>query len=213
MEGAGCLSSTPALRSWFRHDRHINHFKMPYGYVYLTKKTDDTLFYVGQHSGEFDPRYLGSGVRLINAKRKYGYQNFEVTLLEFFDSKEELDQGEIDYVSILRFMGVPICNILVGGTGPSSGPNHPFWGKKRPGVSEKLKIAKTGKKRPPFSKEWLANMSRAMLGKKMNLSPESRAILVMNGRRNKGFKHSEEEIARRVATRKRNREAKLNPGL
>lgn len=151
---------------------------MPYGYVYLTECDCNGLKYVGQHSGCFDPKYRGSGTRLRNSIRKYGFENFKVTLLEEFESKESLDQGEIDYISILNSYGAGLCNILIGGSGFGYGINHPLFGKTRPNsVKLKVSAAKIGKKRPPFSREWLENIRKAAqrrVGIKMNLSDEAR---------------------------------------
>jgi len=41
------------------------------------------------------------------------------------------------------------------------------------GTKQKIRIAKTGKKRPPFSKEWLDNLSKSHTGKNKNPMSES----------------------------------------
>ena len=70
-----------------------------YGYVYLTENMVNGKRYIGQHrSTKFDTNYYGSGVAFYRAFKKYGKENFKVIILEWCDSKEELDAAEIRHI-------------------------------------------------------------------------------------------------------------------
>ena len=50
---------------------------MKYYYVYLTTNLINGKKYIGQHYGELDDYYLGSGSILKKAILKYGRKNFK----------------------------------------------------------------------------------------------------------------------------------------
>lgn len=90
---------------------------MKYGYIYLTYCKVTGLIYIGQKkSYKFIPTYIGSGKIINLAKTKYGINNFEVRILQWAYSKEELDNLEIywirKYNSTNRDVGY---NIMRGG--------------------------------------------------------------------------------------------------
>ena len=64
-------------------------------YIYKTTNLINGKYYVGFHktSDPFD-NYLGSGVRLIDAIKKYGVENFKKEILFEFDTQEEAEAKE-----------------------------------------------------------------------------------------------------------------------
>lgn len=61
-----------------------------YHYTYITTNIVNGKKYVGDHStNNIDDGYLGSGLYLKQAIRKYGRENFEKKIVSFFDSKED----------------------------------------------------------------------------------------------------------------------------
>ena len=55
-----------------------------YGYIYKITNKINGKFYIGKHKYTgpgLDPKYMGSGVQIKNAIRKYGKENFVVELL------------------------------------------------------------------------------------------------------------------------------------
>lgn len=89
-----------------------------YGYVYMTYDLHNNMRYIGQHKGEFTNKYLGSGTAICNSINKYGKDSFKVELLEYADSKDELDNLEIKYIKDYNAVISPdFYNISSGGTG------------------------------------------------------------------------------------------------
>jgi hypothetical protein len=50
-------------------------------YVYCTTNLINFKKYIGSHTGKVDDSYLGSGVNLVKALKKYGKENFSKTIL------------------------------------------------------------------------------------------------------------------------------------
>lgn len=89
-----------------------------YGYVYLTKNSKNGLIYVGQHKGEFDPTYFGSGTLIRKAIKEFGVGSFSVSVLEFVDSRDELNDKERFYIAELNSRDREVWyNLAIGGEG------------------------------------------------------------------------------------------------
>ena len=63
------------------------------GIIYLTQNQMNNKIYIGQTVRE-NVNYLGSGVFLKQAIKKYGRENFTREILEECDSLEELNAAE-----------------------------------------------------------------------------------------------------------------------
>ena len=84
---------------------------MKHYYIYLiTNKT-----YVGQHHGELDDTYMGSGKLIISAENKYGLDNFVKEILAVCNTKQEVDILEKEYIKLYREISKVEYNILDGG--------------------------------------------------------------------------------------------------
>ena len=82
----------------------VGHKK--FNFVYQTKNNINGKTYIGVHCNNvMNDGYIGSGIRrqsstrysdtaFSNAVKKYGYENFEVEILAFFDSSEEAYEEE-----------------------------------------------------------------------------------------------------------------------
>lgn len=90
-----------------------------YGYIYKTTNLITNKIYIGQHKANyFEESYKGSGILINKSFSKYGIDNFKVELLEWCNSKKELDEREIYYISFYNSIDKKIgYNISVGGTG------------------------------------------------------------------------------------------------
>ena len=95
----------------------------PHGYIYKTTNKVNGKVYIGQHKGEFNQRYLGSGKLLKRAVQKYGVESFSVELLSYCLTKQELDSLEKEYIEFYDSTNINIgYNIAFGGQGGDLGP-------------------------------------------------------------------------------------------
>lgn len=67
-------------------------------YIYETTNLINGKKYIGQHFGELDDKYLGSGTLLKRAIAKYGENNFSKRVLYVASSKEELNKKEKEFI-------------------------------------------------------------------------------------------------------------------
>lgn len=129
-----------------------------YGYIYITKNNVNGKQYIGKHkSSEFDSKYIGSGLMLQNAIKKYGKDNFSCHILCECFSKEDLNNKEKEYIKQYNAVESNMFyNIAYGGEGGvlRTGPLSEE-------TKAKIGAANTGKiKTPEFRKQ----QSERMLG-------------------------------------------------
>lgn len=85
-------------------------------YVYLTTNLINGKKYIGQHYGEVDDNYIGSGSTLKKAINKYGKDNFKKEILCICATPEELDKKEIELIEEYQAIeNDDFYNIAVGG--------------------------------------------------------------------------------------------------
>jgi group I intron endonuclease len=95
--------------------------------IYKTTNLINGKFYVGKASKN-SPEYLGSGVLLNVAIKKYGKENFKKEILEEVTSIENLDIREIYWINELNATDRNIgYNITAGGTGGNTYANNPNY--------------------------------------------------------------------------------------
>lgn len=85
-------------------------------YLYKITNLVNGKFYYGIHStNDLNDCYSGSGLRLNEAYKKYGYQNFKKEILEFFDTRLEASNKEHEIVN-QELISSPLCyNMVEGG--------------------------------------------------------------------------------------------------
>lgn len=94
------------------------------GYIYQTTNLINQRVYIGKkHSSEFDSSYYGSGTVLHEAVKKYGKENFDIKVLHWAKTIEELNQKEIEFITL--YSNRKLYNIAKGGTGGDTTSNHP----------------------------------------------------------------------------------------
>ena len=69
-----------------------------YGYIYETTCSVNNKKYIGQHKGVFDSSYLGSGIALTQAVKKYGRDKFTVTVICYAETRNDLNRLEIEFI-------------------------------------------------------------------------------------------------------------------
>lgn len=98
---------------------------MNFSIIYKTTNLINGKIYVGKHTQDLCPTifdgYLGSGVIIKSAIRKYGKKNFERITLESFSTEEESYEKEEYWISKLKSRDPKIgYNIFPGGWGFTS---------------------------------------------------------------------------------------------
>ena len=89
-----------------------------YGYVYKTTNLITNKIYIGQHKGQFDKNYFGSGKIIRYSLEKYSKENHVVELIETANSKQDLDKLEKKYIKYYKNLLNRNClNIAEGGDG------------------------------------------------------------------------------------------------
>ena len=74
---------------------------MRYGYIYKTTNIINNKQYIGRKTSKtFVKTYLGSGIGIKKAIKKYGRENFKVELLKWCNSYEELVESETYYIKL-----------------------------------------------------------------------------------------------------------------
>jgi group I intron endonuclease len=121
----------------------MNHF------IYITTNLLNGKQYIGDHSC-YNPicdNYLGSGIYINKAIKKFGKENFKREILESFNSKEEAFNAQEKYIKLYK------THVSQGGYNISWKGGHQC--SKSVSIETRLKMSqiKTGKKRKPFSEE------------------------------------------------------------
>ena len=107
-----------------------------YGYIYETTNLVNGKKYIGQRKFGDTRLYLGSGIALKRAIKKYGPENFVKQIMCECGSKEELDLMEIHYIAEANAVKSDLYyNIAIGGNAPMAGRKH----------SDKTRYAMCGK--------------------------------------------------------------------
>lgn len=128
-----------------------------YGYIYKTTNLVNGKIYVGQHKSNcFDAKYYGSGKILKQAISKFGIDSFICELIEWCETKEQIEEREIFWIAKYDSCNPNIgYNISEGGFVPRLlGKNHPMFGKHPSDASkEKNRIAHIGVKQSQETKD------------------------------------------------------------
>jgi hypothetical protein len=77
----------------------------------------NSKFYIGVHDGEESDKYLGSGILINKAVKKYGAINFSREILQTFDSLSEAYDYEKTIVTEDLIQDPNCYNLAVGGKG------------------------------------------------------------------------------------------------
>lgn len=87
-------------------------------YLYKTTCLITGRFYIGIHStNNLEDGYMGSGKRLRRSIRKYGVNNHEKEILEFFENRELLIEREKEIITPEVLANKKCMNIQPGGGG------------------------------------------------------------------------------------------------
>lgn len=97
-----------------------------YYYLYKTTNLLNGMSYIGAHrSKQKDDEYYGSGKYLRRAIAKYGKENFEKEILDYYDTEEEMYLAEREIVNENFFRSKHTYNMKLGGEGGWPSSNSP----------------------------------------------------------------------------------------
>lgn len=92
--------------------------KIKYHFLYKTTNLINGKYYYGMHSTyKLDDGYLGSGKILRYSIRKYGTENFNIEIIDFYPSREELVDAEIKLITEMIVDEKLCMNLKRGGLG------------------------------------------------------------------------------------------------
>lgn len=85
-------------------------------FIYKTTSKFNSKFYIGIHSTDnLNDGYMGSGSKLLSDIKKYGKDQYEIDILEFCESKEELKKREKEILTEDILNNWYCLNIVSGG--------------------------------------------------------------------------------------------------
>ena len=88
-----------------------------YNYIYKITNQTNGKIYIGKHSTDnLDDGYMGSGILICKAEKKYGIENFTKEYLAFCDTEERLNWFEKFYIKKYKAKEVGY-NLTDGGDG------------------------------------------------------------------------------------------------
>ena len=150
-------------------------------YLYEIKNNINGKIYVGVHKTKIMPdSYMGSGKVIKHAIEKYGLQNFTKTILETFDTPEQMFLREKQIVTDDFLLREDVYNLRRGGSGGFDfinnsgmpkmlGKNHSRQTKDR--LSELMAERHKNGTAPKMTGEVCKNISQAKLGTKYKSRP------------------------------------------
>lgn len=128
-----------------------------YGYIYLIVNKLDGRTYVGKRKSSkewFEDKYMGSGVHLKLAQKKYGLENFEKFLICYTESEKDACEKEEFWIAHYRELNKAEYNIADGGKGNCG------W---KPSEQTKINMSK------PRTEEHKRHIGESMKGSKRTL--------------------------------------------
>lgn len=89
-----------------------------YHFIYKTTNLLNGKYYIGMHStNDLDDGYMGSGKRLRYSVNKYGKENHNVEVLEFFEDRKKLTAREKEIITLNEIAKEECMNLMIGGKG------------------------------------------------------------------------------------------------
>ena len=103
--------------------------------IYKITNLKNGNIYIGQDSKNRDD-YLGSGIAINKAIKKYGKENFIKNILINCNSKDEMNKMEIFFISYFKSLNYKLYNMTLGGDG-LLGYSHTIESKNKIGKASK----------------------------------------------------------------------------
>jgi hypothetical protein len=165
--------------------------------IYKTTNLINGKFYIGKHSTyRINDRYLGSGILIKLAIKKYGRENFKKEILFISNDLTECYKKETELVTEDLVQSELCYNTTLGGKGGGLGELNGMYNRRHtPEALEKIRIASLNQK--PFTQEIRDKISHAHKGK-ITSEETKRKISIAK----KGIKESLETRQKKSLSRK-----------
>lgn len=86
--------------------------------IYKTTNKINGKIYIGKHqTKDLDDGYMGSGININRAIKKYGIENFKKEILFVFETEKEMNEKEAELVNDEFVLREDTYNICAGGQG------------------------------------------------------------------------------------------------
>jgi len=135
--------------------------------IYKTTNNCNGKYYIGQHiTDNLDDGYIGSGVAMLKAIKKYGKDNFTRVILCYGDSQEDLNELEELAVDMSVVNDPMSYNLMTGGG--SCGKRGKETRKKMSEVKKGEKNPNKGRTHTPEARQKMSEANKGntrMLGK------------------------------------------------
>lgn len=159
--------------------------------IYKTTNLKNQKFYIGKHQCEnLNDNYLGSGINLRKAIKKYGKENFRREILFIFDNELDMNNKEKELVTE-ELINNPLCyNLTKGGEG------GPIFLGKHHSESTKQKLREKSLNKPAYKKsnEQIEKEKQARYQKNNGSYFSEESIQKMRDARNKYYLEHSEKI-------------------
>jgi hypothetical protein len=143
---------------------NLNKLKK-YHYLYKTTNLLNGMFYIGIHStNNLNDGYLGSGKRLIRSITKYGKENFELKIIEFFDNRDLLVEKEKELVTNELLQNPNCLNLRPGGEGGFISDQQ----QKKRSICANIKHNELLKTNSEYRSNYIFKVSRAQKNRHLN---------------------------------------------
>lgn len=120
-------------------------------FIYLTINLITNKKYIGKHYGELTDSYLGSGILLKKAIKKYGKENFKREILYISKNEKENNLKEKEFIKAFNAVeDENFYNIAAGGEGGDIFHLLPL--EKQKELKEKISLKYSGKGNPMYGK-------------------------------------------------------------
>jgi len=169
-----------------------------YNYTYVTINLINVKKYIGDHTtDDLDDGYLGSGIALQRAIKKYDKTQFKKEILEFFDTKQEAFNAQEKWINEYNTLVPNGYNISLKG-------GHQCKNSISEETKKKISKARKGKKQ---SEETIRKRVEKNKGQKRSDEVKRKMGLI-----HKGLKHSDESKRKISKTKKEQKLIAWNKG-
>ena len=135
-----------------------------YHFIYKTTNKINGKYYIGLHTtNNIEDGYLGSGKYLRYSVNKYGPENFEREILEYYDNTKDLKDRERQLVDD-KLLNDPMCmNLTYGGDGNWEYLNSNSDVQRKKAIKSNAKQKILRETDPKWVEQRFASASKAMI--------------------------------------------------